>query len=404
MVDLLTCRTLVARGAGFVASAIRSRLAASAQPGLSSVHPMTTNASRAVNAYDAMQKHFYVAGQKLYRENYPHNRGGNSYSYLWPFEEAAKATLYMYGLPGGASAYARAIQDRLVGREAYWDRQADPRGYHSYPRTGDKYYDDNCWVGSDFLQHHLMTGDAAALDRARRVFNFVATGWEDDPNSFQKKPGGVFWVQATFNRDRGTDPTGGFAKLGAHLYDATGRTTGSYLEWAKRAYEWTQTWLLAPDGLYWDNILPDADESVATDQWIYNQGIMIGASVLLHRVTGDLAYRQEAVRLADAALASYGTDRYHSGGRGSYSGQAIFNAIFWRNLLMLYGVTNNPAYLQKMQAYADDAWNDRDVHDASTGLFKLDSASSTYSLLDQAAMVQVYACLAWEPSSYKNLT
>jgi hypothetical protein len=44
-----------------------------------------TNADRAVAAYNAMQKYFYVqGGTSLYRETYPWT-GAKKYSYLWPF-------------------------------------------------------------------------------------------------------------------------------------------------------------------------------------------------------------------------------------------------------------------------------------------------------------------------------
>jgi hypothetical protein len=347
----------------------------------------------------------------LYRETHPYRPATDRpYAYLWPFEEAAKATLLVYGMPGGAKTYARDVQARLAEREKYWDGRVSPRGYRSYPQSGDRYYDDNAWVGSDLLQHYLLTGDGTALARAKEVLAFGLTGWEGDPTRFQVKPGGEFWVDAGWNRDRGTGPTGGTAKLAAHLYDATGRTTASYRERAEEYNAWVRRWLLGTGGLYWDNILPDAAESVDTDEWIYNQGVMIGANVLLHRITGEGAYRQEAVRLADLALRVYttdervgGTDPYYNRGWGAYSGRGMFNAIFFRNLLLLYAVTQTAAYRQAIQDYADRAWADPNVRDPRTGLFRLDGGAR-YSLLDQAAMVQVYACLAWEPASYGKLT
>jgi len=56
-----------------------------------------------------------------------------------------------------------------------------------------------------------------------------------------------------------------------------------------------------------------------------------------------------------------------------------------------------------MQTYADAVWTDPAVHDAATGLFKL-NPGVRHSLLDQAAMVQVYALLSWRASNYSWLT
>jgi rhamnogalacturonyl hydrolase YesR len=146
-----------------------------------------------------------------------------------------------------------------------------------------------------------------------------------------------------------------------------------------------------------------ADGTLDPKQWIYNQGIVIGAAVLLNRMTGTQQYLDDAVRLADTTLAFFGTDAYYSGVDGAYNGRAIFNAIFFRNLLMLYAVNHNPMYLQKMQAYADSAWSDPKVRDPKTNLYKL-NGGTRYSLLDQAAMVQVYAFLNWSPTTYSKLT
>lgn len=360
------------------------------------------NASRAAAAYQAMQTAFYQPSASLYREWSPYDPAqDNAFAYLWPFEEAAKATLAMFGMPGAAPTYAHAIHDRLTARETYWDGRTRPRGYRSYPRIGDRYFDDNCWVGSDLLQHHLMTGtgpERIALDRAEDVFSYVQTGW----TTSLPKPGGVRWVDASFNGDRATDSTGGWAKLGAHLYDATGRRSESrsYLDWAISAYKWSRQYLLAPNGLYSNSVR--ADGNVDPTLWIYNQGIMLGAGVLLHRVTGKSEYLTDATHVADAALAFFGKDPYYSGGRGAYSGRCIFNAIFFRNLLMLYTVNHNMLYLHKLQTYADAVWSDPTLHDRRTNLFHLNS-EPRYSLLDQAAMVQVFALLSWDASMYAML-
>jgi hypothetical protein len=360
----------------------------------------TDNSARAVDAYNAMQAAHYQPSATLYRENHPYDPAqDNPNSYVWSFEEAAKATLCMYGMPGKAADYASALQDRLTAREKYWDGVSRQRAYRSYPATGDRYYDDNCWVASDLIQHHLLTSNSpnsTALDRARGVFTYIQTGW----TTTLPKPGGVRWVDASFNGDRATDSTGGWAKLGAHLYEVTGRRTQSYLDWSINAYNWTRQYLLASDGLYANSVR--ADGTVDATLWIYNQGIMIGAGVLLHRATGDSTYLAEASRVADAALAFFGTDACYSGTMGAYTGRAIFNAIFLRNLLMLYAVNRNAVYLQKMQAYADAVWSDSKAHDPATNLYQL-NGEPRRSLLDQAAMVQVFALLSWDESNYDLL-
>ena len=106
--------------------------------------------------------------------------------------------------------------------------------------------------------------------------------------------------------------------------------------------------------------------------------------------------------LADLTLTAFGTDPYYSGADGAYDGRAIFNAIFFRNLLMLYAVTRSDRYLRAMRGYADAVWSDPRVHDTQTHLFKL-NGGNRYSLLDQAAMVQVFALLSWSSTEYAKL-
>src|SRR5438046_10757891 len=63
-----------------------------------------TNANRAVAAYNALQKYFYVQdGTSLFRETYPWS-GGNKYSFLWPFSRALVGTLSLAGVPTNLTA------------------------------------------------------------------------------------------------------------------------------------------------------------------------------------------------------------------------------------------------------------------------------------------------------------
>src|SRR5712692_9872816 len=98
------------------------------------------NARRAADAYTAMQKAFYQSSSWLYHEFAPyHPTQDQPIGYLCSFEEATRATLYLYGMPKAATTYASAIQDRFTSREKYWDGGTIQRAYRSYPTTGDRY-------------------------------------------------------------------------------------------------------------------------------------------------------------------------------------------------------------------------------------------------------------------------
>ena len=117
-----------------------------------------TNATRAVNAYNAMQKYFYVQdGTSLYHEMYPWN-DAIKYAYLWEFSRALIGTTCLAGVPSallGRTNYQSAVQDRLKALGQYWDGGASIPAYASYVLSqggGDNYYDDNAWLALALVQ------------------------------------------------------------------------------------------------------------------------------------------------------------------------------------------------------------------------------------------------------------
>jgi hypothetical protein len=372
-----------------VAAAALALGAVLAVPAPSAAAP-ANNAARAAATYQALQKYLAVPdGSYLYHERYPVQSGDNAYSYEWPFSQVHMAALDLTGLPGAAG---RSYQDELAtaakGQERYWKADGGTTGvagYASYAIApygggGDFFYDDNEWVGLEKVQRYLMTGDRAALSRAEDVFALVKSGWDTDAT--HAAPGGVFWTQATWSTDRNTVSNMPAAELGLRLYQITHQK--SYLDWSLRMYDWTNTYLLSPQNLYWDHL--DLAGNVEKTFWSYNQGVPVGVGVLLYQVTHDRKYLAQAKATARAAY-----DYYVTGGR--LAGQPpFFNSIFFANLLLLESVTGGHTYRDAMAAYADQVWTTR--RDAATGLFHFDSDGTTEAI-QQAAMAQIYALLAW---------
>lgn len=340
------------------------------------------NLERAVASYKALQTYF-ATDNGLYLEEY-RNEGDNPYAYVWPFSQALTATIDMNTLPKIGKSYEDELERDLEALELYWNGETTPPGYDSYVRPplgqgGDKFYDDNEWLALEFLRLYERRGNAAYLDKAKAIFELVVYGWDDDPT--HPCPGGVFWTQASWSSDRNTISNAPGAQIGVKLFEITGDET--YLTWAERMVAWTDDCMLAPNGLYWDHI--DLAGNIEKTQWSYNQGMMIGAKVLLYRATGEAIYLQEAEAIAAAALEYYG-------GAGRYYTQpARFNAIFFKNLLLLNEEAPSPTYRKAMQAYADEVW--RSARDAETNLFKFE-VYKPVTLLEQSAMAQIYATLA----------
>jgi len=346
-------------------------------------------AAAAQDAYAAMQEHLAAGdGSGLYREQVPAGGDDRAYSFEWPFSQAHVAALDLTGLPGEAGAvYADDLAEHAAAQELYWDASASSTGlpgYDSYPQPpygsgGDLFYDDNLWVGLAKVQQHLMTGDEEALARAEEVFELAVSGWDDDAS--HAAPGGVFWTQAPGNRDRNTVTTMPAAQLAVRLHLITGEQR--YLDWALRMTAWTDENLLAPNGLYGDHL--GLDGTVDETQWAYNQGVPIGTYALLFEATGEQRYLDRADEIADASYRHYVEE-------GRLDDQPrSFVAVYAKNLLLLESVTGGTRYREAVTAWAQRQQDTS--RDPATGLYS--GGDATTELLDQAAVTQVLAVLAW---------
>jgi hypothetical protein len=366
-------------------------VAAAAQPG-----PAEWGA-RAQDSYSAMQSLLYLgsASHHLYLEHYPKQSGDNDYAYFWPLREATEATIDLSRLPQHTN-YPQDVADRFTAVSHYWD---PGRGaYASYPPAphgggGDPYYDDNAVIGLTSVKEYRLSHDQSKLADAERVFDFITTGWDTDPSL--PCPGGLHWVAASWNPTRAANATSLAAELAVHLYEETGRN--EYLVWGQRAYEWVRTCLRGPDGLYYNDI--DFSGNINRTLWSYNSGSMIGVATLLYRATHRSSYLDDAVRDASGALAYWtANDRY-------YDQPAIFNSIFFHNLLLLDSIRHDPRYRRAIVHYATLIWERN--RDPRTGLFSfgasgggLPSPDVRPQTLEQSAAIQIFAVLGWSPRDY----
>jgi predicted alpha-1,6-mannanase (GH76 family) len=146
-------------------------------------------------------------------------------------------------------------------------------------------------------------------------------------------------------------------------------------------YQWVNTCLESPGGLYYDHVNPGG--SLNTTLWSYNQGTMVGAGALLYQITGNSSYLTAAQRTAGAAVSYFGT------GTTLQNQGPAFNAIYFRDLFVLDQIQPNSAYSTEAQTYAAFMWTQRDT---STGLFLQDGL--TYGVNTTAPMVEIYSLLA----------
>lgn len=352
--------------------------------------------ARALLAFEAMQRNYYLAGSSLYQ--------GEPFSYLWSFSQALAATVTMSQVNGVAKIphlpglLARELSARLAGLRYYLDtdNSGAPEGTFTSSLAafdgtvappvgpgGTKYYDDNEWVGIELLRVYELTRNASALGSAEAIMAFVMAGWDTNPEHVC--PGGIPFSNEPTNNERNTVTDGPAAELAVRLYALTGNA--AYLSFAEQAYEWTRRCLLSPSGLYADHI--GAHGAVTHVYWSYNQGSMIGAGALLYEATHNGAFLYQARQTARAALAFYTP--------AQLAGELpFFVSVYFRNLLYLDSLTHDPPGPRLAQAYVDNAWVHQRLAD---GLYVYGSPPSG-QLLVQSAIVQIYGLLSSPPSTY----
>ena len=340
------------------------------------------NVLKAYASYDALQSNLYQSNISLY-QGLPSN-SCDPYSCLWPFTNATAGTVFLYGVPSSQQFLAD-VNARLTGLGHYADAaevsptgSPQPSAYESAvaPPLGPgsaTYYDDNAWVGLDLVHAYLLTSNPSDLTLAQDEFNFDVAGW--DTSATDTCPGGVFWEDAAGSQ-RNVTANGASAELGLELDQLTG--DNSDLAWATRMYQWTVTCLRTAGGLFNDHI--NADGSVNSTIWSYNQGVMVGAGVLLNKLTGTSTYLSQAEQTASAALLYFGT------GSTLINQGPAFNGIYFRNLLFLNSVVPNDGYASEAQSFGSSMWAQRQV---STGLI-----DPQYGVNGTAPMVEIYALLA----------
>lgn len=348
------------------------------------------NPARALLAFEAMQKYYYVQGTGLY--------AGEPFSFLWPFSQALAATVSISNIPKTGVSFAQELHARLIGLRSYLDvdNAAAPEGTYTsslpaFDSTaappvgpgGPKYYDDNDWIGIELARIYEQSHNPGALGYAEGIMAFEMAGFSTDPSL--ACPGGIPFSNGSENTDRNTVTTAPAAELAVQLYRITGNL--QYLQFAEQAYNWVRTCLLQPNSLYADHIRQHG--VVDTTFWSYNQGTMIGAGALLYQATRNSGYLFQARQTARAAVAYFTPQRLGAE-------NPFFPSVYFRGVLYLDSITHDPPGQKLAQPYVDYAWQSLRLSD---NLFVAGSPASA-QLLYQAAIVQIYSLLASSPSTY----
>lgn len=344
---------------------------------------------RAELTCNTMIKRFRVKDTNYFYERVKALPTDRKVSELWPYSGVVSAYNALAAHPVFGERYYQALREVLAGLEAYYDSSEQPAGYDSYILAdggAQKYYDDNEWLGIEFIRAYRLLKDAQYLEKAAEMFRYAISGWSEDMG------GGIYWREKDFDT-KNTCSNGPAAVLALLLYEETREAL--YMEWAIKILEWLKPLKSPTLGVYWDAV--KLDGSIDERLFTYNIGTPIHAYALLYKITKGKQYLDEACALSEAG--------YHYFGQlDSKSGKKIlpntpwFNVVLLRGLIELYQVdpSHNPLYLDFLKDNLEHAWDHARAGDQSftpdwTGLTDLDS--DVRWLLDQAAMVELYALL-----------
>lgn len=377
---------------------------ASAQQKLS-----TQYQQRAETMYADIWQHYRVAGEDgLFSENFPsgHKDTLNYFqgagvaekrvSFLWPFSGMSSATNVLLKIPQVKRKYRPYLDSLVIGVEHYRDTTRKPTGYQAYPvkfEKADRYYDDNGLVGIDYMEAYFNTKDPVYLKRAKEVFTFIMSGWNNDLG------GGITWLEG--HNDQKPACSNGMALLVA-LKIYQGSKESYYLNQGKKFYSWMYSNLRDTTGLYGNDIKPGA--KLNRTFYSYNSGSVLEAAVLLYRFTGDKEYFIQAQELAKSAYDHF-SKLPHDPRLNLSIDLPWFMTVLFRGYEALYQQDGDYHYIAAMAKDLNFAWqNSRDRYGFITHSWSPLLAEFTKPkwLLDEACIAELYARLSILEKARKN--
>jgi uncharacterized protein YyaL (SSP411 family) len=320
---------------------------------------------------DNINQYFYDASTGLFYEHDHIQPNEKKHSYLWPLCALIQAANEAEAAEP-SKAYLSSVL-KAIGQ--YYSDISPAPAYQAYvtkEEKDDRFYDDNQWIAIACIDAYNRTKQQHYLDMAEMIYRFMMTGYDTISG------GGLYWKEGD-KTTKNTCSNGPGILIALQLYKITNNK--NYLDTALVLYNWVNAHLRSPEGVYYDNVkLPSLkiDSAVYT----YNTGTMLQSNVLLYEITQDKKYLTEAQQMAKAAEKFF----YKN---GKLPGNYWFNVVLLRGYMELYAIDHNR---QQIQFFIDDAnrtWQEEKDQNNLLG-----RNNKRKSLIDQAAMMEIYARLS----------
>lgn len=327
------------------------------------------------NFYDQASGYYLVELDPQKRE--VKNGYLREYTYLWSLCALFQATNEMEKLDKSANLMAPILKNI----NNYYDPALPKPGYSDYImslKPGERYYDDNQWIGITALDAFKRTKNKDYLDLGQSMYDFMMTAYDNVLN------GGLYWKEPS-KSSKHTCSNGPGVLVALQLYQAT--KNKNYLDTAILIYNWTNLKLQAPSGLFWDNI-KTKDGSVDKMILSYNTGTMLQSNIYLYECTKDVRYLKTANTIADSSLTYfYGNGKFRDG--------YWFNAVLLRAYQHLLKYNKDTKYILGFKKCLDHSLQNEKNE---KGLFK--GRDGVYNLVEQGGMLEILARFAWMESRY----
>lgn len=275
-------------------------------------------------------------------------------SFLWPMSGVFSSAVLLAKVE--PETYRPYLDSMVIAMEEYYDTTRIPFAYQAYPTRFDKvdrYYDDNGLVGIDYIDTYSVTRNPAHLEKAKQIFSFIISGWDD------RFEGAVPWVEG--KKDQKPACSNGKALvLALKLYEAT--SDPYYLHTGLRFYKWIWKYLRDPQrDIIMNSWLTEGDGRAQFDPYTYNSGTMIQAGAALYRFTGDKEFLDQAVMLCEGSSKFF--FHYTEDGIPFTYNIPWFDVVLFRGYQDVWEITGETKYADILIKALDHAWaNARDPH------------------------------------------
>lgn len=236
-------------------------------------------------------------------------------------------------------------------------------------------YDDQMWFVRELLESYKITGEAAYLEKAEYLTEYVLDGWDCSIGSNGAEYGGITWGPGYVTKHSCSNGPmisplvwlhelykGKEDQITKRYIDQTDKVTRKtvqmkkseyYLEFAKKVYAWQKGALLRSEGVYNDlmgGCSPGNPETISINGVTYKKGIscrdqagpaisynsgsMLSGAADLSRATGMPSYQADATALSDKSFTYFAKLGASKSGYYSYDISGFNN---WFNGILMRG-------------------------------------------------------------------